>query len=340
MSAVKLVRVNQKAVFLQSTQNNHTAWLPENMPDLEGRVAIITGGNSGIGFETARALAARKAQVILAVRNNDKGATAVHQILKQDPKSVVAMRCLNLASLESIREFARDFQRDFNRLDLLINNAGVMALPRRTTLDGFEMQFGTNHLGHFALTGLLLSTLLNTPGSRVITVSSRLHVYGEIQFDDLMGEVDYDKNRAYSQSKLANLLFAYELQRRLARAGAATISLAVHPGYAATNLQTAGPQMEGSQVGTLVMRTANALFAQSAARGALPILYAATHPEMQGGEFIGPDGLLGMRGDPQTMTSSPKTYDEEAAGRLWEISAQLTGVHYQVLQFVREPAAG
>lgn len=319
-----------------SSNNDQHEWTTADMPEMAGRVAIITGGNSGIGFEVARALAAKKAQVILAVRDNDKGSRAVHQILKENPRSVAAMRCLDLANLESIREFAKNFQRDFNRLDLLINNAGVMALPRRTTLDGFEMQFGTNHLGHFALTGLLLSSLLNTPGSRVVTVSSRLHEYGQIDFDDLMGEQSYDKNQAYSQSKLANLLFAYELQRRLEAAEAPTISLAAHPGYAATNLQTAGPEMEGSQVGTLVMRTANALFAQSAAMGALPVLYAAVNPELQGGEYVGPDGFKGMRGHPQQSTSSPASYDEDAAGRLWEVSAQLTGVHYQALQMQRD----
>lgn len=319
------------------SDNNHE-WTVADMPDLRGKVAIVTGANSGIGYEVAKALAEKNAQVILGVRNNDRGAEAVHQMLKQNPKSVVAMRCLDLANLESIREFAKNYQRDFNRLDLLINNAGVMALPRRTTEDGFEMQFGTNHLGHFALTGLLLSSLLSTPKARVVAVSSRLHENGEIRFDDLMAEESYDKNHAYAQSKLANLLFAYELQRRLENHGADTISVAAHPGYAATNLQTAGPEMEGSQVGTLMMRTANAIFAQSAAMGALPILYAATQPGLEGGEYVGPTGFWKMRGHPAVYPSSPASYDQDAASKLWDVSARLTGVHYQALEMPREHA--
>lgn len=319
--------------------DNNQQWTVEDMPDMQGKVVIVTGGNSGIGYEVGKALAANNAQVILGVRNNERGAEAVHQILKQNPRSVVAMRCLDLANLESVQEFAKNFQRDFNRLDLLINNAGVMALPRRTTQDGFEMQFGINHLGHFALTGLLLSSLLNTPNSRVVTVSSRLHENGQINFDDLMGEEDYDKNRAYAQSKLANLLFAYELQRRLEQQEAETISVAAHPGYAATNLQTAGPEMEGSEMGKLVMRTANAIFAQSAAMGALSILYAATEPGLEGGEYIGPTGFWNMRGYPEVHSSSPASYDEETARRLWELSAGLTGIHYQTLQIAPEQTA-
>lgn len=207
-----------------------------------------------------------------------------------------------------------------------------MAIPFRETKDGFEMQFGTNHLGHFALTGKLLESLLNTPGSRVVTVSSGMHQLGKINFDDLMGRQHYDKSAAYAQSKLANLLFTYELDRRLKANQAPTISLGVHPGYAATHLQEAGPEMEGSQLSRWVMGLANSLFAQSAAMGALPTLYGATEPGLEGGEYIGPSGLLGMRGYPAPTESSQRSHDPETAARLWKVSEDLTGVKYTALE--------
>jgi NAD(P)-dependent dehydrogenase (short-subunit alcohol dehydrogenase family) len=313
------------------------SWRLEYAADQSGRVAIVTGGNSGIGFEAGKVLAKLNARVILAVRNKTKGAHAVDEILMHHPRATVEARLLDLADLASIRQFAQTFQRDYDRLDLLINNAGVMAIPRRETADGFEMQFGTNHLGHFALTGLLLPSLLATPGSRVVTVSSAMHERGEIRFADLMGEKNYGKQSAYSQSKLANLLFAYELQRRLQDVPAQTISLASHPGYAATNLQFAGPEMEGSSGMKTVMKFANTVFAQSAEMGALPLLYAALSPDVQGGEYIGPSGFMGMRGYPAKTKSCQASHDLQSASRLWQVSEELTGVEFLALDWQKKP---
>jgi NAD(P)-dependent dehydrogenase (short-subunit alcohol dehydrogenase family) len=307
-------------------------WTMDSVPSQEGRVFVITGGNSGIGYEAAKALAAKAAYVVLAVRDLAKGARARDEILIQYPHATVKAMLLDLANLTSIRQFAQEFQYKFDWLDVLINNAGVMALPRRLTADGFEMQFGTNHLGHFALTGLLIDSLLATPASRVVTVSSMMHMRGKIRFDDLMGEKSYDKQAAYSQSKLANLLFAFELQRKLAVMPADTISLAAHPGYAATNLQYAGPEMEDSKASKKLMQLANALFAQSAEMGALPVLYAALSADMSGGEYAGPSGMMGARGYPVKSQSSPASHDLEAAARLWQVSKELTGVDYAVLE--------
>jgi hypothetical protein len=238
---------------------------------------------------------------------------------------------LDLADLQSVRRFAEEFLARHNKLHVLCNNAGVMALPYRKTTDGFEMQIGTNHLGHFALTGHLLRRLLDTPGARVVTVSSGAHRVGRIRFDDLNWEKGYRKWLAYGQSKLANLLFAYELQRRLDAAGAQLISVACHPGYAATNLQLAGPRMEGSSLMEFLSQLSNRLVAQSAAMGALPTLYAATAPDVRGGDYIGPDGLFENWGYPKKVRSNRQSHDHEAARRLWEISERLTGVRYDAL---------
>ena len=303
-------------------------WTTENIPDQSGRVAIVTGSNSGIGYEAAKALAGKGATVILAVRNETKGQRALGAIREAFPQAAAEMILLDLADLHSIWEFSDQFHKRYDRLDLLINNAGVMAIPYQETKDGFEMQFGTNHLGHFALTGKLLDMLLNTPGSRVVTVSSGVHQVGKIHFDDLMGRQHYTKRDAYAQSKLANLLFAYELDRRLKAIDASTISLGVHPGYADTHLQEIGPRMEGSTAGRWLMEIANSLFAQSAAMGALPTLYGATEPGLQGGEYIGPDSWMGMRGYPEVTQSSQGSHDRQTAERLWQVSEQLTGVKY------------
>ena len=238
---------------------------------------------------------------------------------------------LDLANLASVRGFADAFHIQHRKLDVLCNNAGVMALPYRQTVDGFEMQFGTNHLGHFALTGLLLDRLLASDNSRVVTVSSGAHRMGRIRFDDLQWKTGYRKWLAYGQSKLANLLFTFELQRRIDAAGAKMISVACHPGYAATNLQAAGPKMQGSSFLESLMDTGNRLFAQSAAMGALPTLYAATAPEVRGGDYFGPDGLGELWGSPVKVGCSTAARDAAAASRLWEISEQLTNVHYDSL---------
>ena len=303
-------------------------WIAQNIPMQDGKVALITGASSGLGFETAKILAQRGARVVLAVRDAVKGERARAEIRSVAPDANLEMLGLDLASLSSVRSAAAAFLQTHERLDILINNAGVMAIPRRTTTDGFEMQFGTNHLGHFALTGLLLPLLLRTPAARIVTVSSGMHLFGRMNFDDLHGERSYSKWGAYGQSKLANLLFAYELQRRLAAAGSTVISVAAHPGYAATNLQAVGPEMEGSRLWAKIMPAANRVLAQSAAMGALPTLYAATSPAMRGGDYLGPDGLMGQRGFPVKVRSNRRSHDPAAATRLWEISEQLTGLDY------------
>ena len=306
-------------------------WTTERMPDQRGKLVLVTGGNSGIGYQAALALAAKGAQVVLAIRSLEKGQAAIERIKRAHPQAAVEAQALDLADLASVRRFAEAFVQRHSSLPLLINNAGVMALPYRRTADGFEMQFGTNHLGHFALTGLLLPAILAAPNARVVTVSSGLHMNGTIAFDDLNGAKAYNRSRAYSQSKLANLLFAYELQRRFAAARASAISVGCHPGYAATNLQAAGPQMDGSRARATLMAIANRLLAQPAAMGALPTLYAATAPEVNGCDYIGPVGLLGMRGYPGKARSSERSYDPELARRLWQVSETLTGVGYEQL---------
>jgi NAD(P)-dependent dehydrogenase (short-subunit alcohol dehydrogenase family) len=303
-------------------------WIEENVPSLTGRVAIVTGANSGLGLETARVLARKGAQVVLAARSEAKGAAAATEVLVGAPGASLTVMPLDLANLQSIRRFAEAFLATYDRLHILVNNAGVMAVPYRKTADGFEMQFGVNHLGHFALTGLLAPLMLKTPAARVVTVSSSAHLSGRMRFDDLNSERSYSKWGAYGQSKLANLLFAYELQRRLAAAGSSAISAAAHPGFANTSLQLVGPQMEGSQFRIKLMSAVNRLMAQSAAMGALPQIYAATSPEVRGGDFIGPDGFMEQRGFPVKVKSSARSRDVAAASRLWVLSEQLTGISY------------
>ena len=303
-------------------------WSVADIPDLTGKTVIITGANSGLGFEAATALAGAGAQVVLACRDQAKGRAAEEQIRATHPRAATALMPLDLSSLADIRRCADEILRAYPRIDVLMNNAGVMALPHRQTADGFEMQFGTNHLGHFALTGLLLERLRATPGGRVVTVSSGAHRMGKIRFDDPHWRSGYSKWPAYGQSKLANLLFAYELQRRLAAAGADTISVAAHPGYAATNLQAAGPRMLGSSRLERLMEVANSLFAQSAAMGALPQIHAAVAPGVHGGQYIGPDGFGELWGHPRVVTSSRRSQDVEAARRLWALSEEMTGITY------------
>ena len=295
-------------------------WTLENIPDQRGKIVIVTGANSGIGYEAARALARKGANVIMACRSLEKGEAAMAQIRRENLQGEAILRQLDLADLSSVRNFADEFLEEYKQLNILINNAGVMAIPYRKTKDGFEMQFGTNHLGHFALTGLLFELLKNTPNSRVVTVSSYAHIVGKINFDDLNSEKSYQKWLAYGQSKLANLLFAYELQRRSAKNGDNPISIAVHPGYAATNLQNSSSFFSFT----------NNFMAQSQEMGALPTLYAATNPEIEGGEFIGPDGFLAQRGYPHKARSSARSYDPETAQRLWQVSEKLTGVRFDV----------
>jgi NAD(P)-dependent dehydrogenase (short-subunit alcohol dehydrogenase family) len=299
-------------------------WTAEDVPDQHGRTAIITGGNSGLGRIVARELARRGAKVIIASRDNAKSAEAAREITAAFPSSTVEAAQLDLANLTSIRAFADGIRAGNAHIDLLINNAGVMAAPFRRTADGFELQFGTNHLGHFALTGLLLPLLYGRSEARVVTVSSNNHKGGRMRFDDLQGEQHYSRWGAYGQSKLANLLFAFELDRRLKAGGWKLISVAAHPGYSATNLQLSGPPLHER----LGMRISNRLFAQSAEMGALPLLYAATAPDVEGGSYVGPDGRGEIRGHPVLVQASARACDVEAARRLWDTSEQLTGIAY------------
>jgi NAD(P)-dependent dehydrogenase (short-subunit alcohol dehydrogenase family) len=304
-----------------------TRWIPADMPDLTGRAAIVTGANSGIGLVTAEELAAHGAQVTLAVRDVQRGRTAADQIRSRYPQAHVEVGSCDLASLASVRDFAGAWRDGHSEgLDLLINNAGVMAIPRRESPDGFEMQLATNHLGHFALTGLLFESLRDD--ARVVTVSSQAHRMGRMNFDDLMGQGTYSPWRAYGQSKLANLLFAGEFQRRLSAADSPVRSLAAHPGYAATNLQSVGPAMSGSRVQATLTSLANRVLAQSAQMGALPTLFAATAPGLAGGDYVGPGGFAEQRGHPKIVGMSTAARDPQAAQRLWQVSEELTEVRY------------
>ena len=292
------------------------SWTADDITDQSGKTAVVTGANSGLGASIARELARAGADVVLAVRNTAKGDEVASEIGDH-----ARVEQLDLADLASVRGFAERLAEP--KLDLLVNNAGVMAPPRRLTADGFESQIGTNHLGHFALTGLLLPKLLAAPAPRVVTQASGAHRAMRINFDNLQGDRRYNNWLAYGQSKLANLLFAFELQRRAANT--TLTSVAAHPGYAATNLQTAGPARLWERLGG---QLGNVVIAQSAEEGALPALYAATAPDIAGGSFVGPDGFLELRGHPRLVTAAGRAYDEQTARRLWELSEELTGVRF------------
>ena len=297
-------------------------WTSEDVPGQQGRLAVVTGANTGLGFETAQVLAARGASVVLAVRDIEKGKRAATRIAGTAPGADVMVQPLDLTSLDSIHAAADELRAKHPRIDLLINNAGVMFTPKQTTHDGFELQFGTNHLGHFALTGLLLEQLLPVPGSRVVTVSSLAHRLGaRINFDDLQGERSYRRVAAYSQSKLANLLFTYELQRRLSGVGT-TIAVAAHPGLADTELARYTPAITAFFYARVM--------SQTAAMGALPILRAATDPGVLGGQYYGPGGPFGTRGYPTLAESSGQSHDTAIQRRLWTVSEALTGVTFPV----------
>ena len=302
------------------------SWTTDQIPDQTGRVAVVTGANSGLGYETALALARKGAQVVMGCRNAAKSEAAVQAIRAAAPGALLTPLPLDLADLASVRRFAAAVLAGGLRLDLLVNNAGVMAIPRCETADGFEMQIGVNHLAHFALTGLLMDRIMQTPGSRVVTVSSMAADGGRIAFDDLHGWNSYTRYGAYSQSKLANLLFAFELQRRLVKAGSSTLSLAAHPGLSATELQDNTAQSSGSLWERVVYPVMHATLSQSAAAGALPQLYAATATGVTPGGFYGP--RLKVRGAPVEAHAPSAAYDEAAAARLWEVSEELTRVGY------------
>ncbi|SIM77167.1 SDR family NAD(P)-dependent oxidoreductase [Mycobacteroides abscessus] len=301
-----------------------TKWSTTDIPDQTGRIAIVTGANTGLGLETAKALAAHGAHVVLAVRNAEKGKAAADAITAAHSNADVTLQSLDLSSLESVRRASDELKARYDKIDLLINNAGVMWTEKSSTADGFELQFGTNHLGHYAFTGLLLERLLPVEGSRVVTVSSIGHrIRAAIHFDDLQWERDYDRVAAYGQSKLANLLFTYELQRRLA--GTNTVALAAHPGGSNTELARNSPLWVRA-----VFDVVAPLLVQGADMGALPTLRAATDPAALGGQYYGPDGFMEQRGNPRVVASSEQSYNLDLQRRLWSVSEELTDVVFPV----------
>lgn len=302
---------------------NHQ-WDINQIPSLEGKRAIITGGNSGIGLETAKTITSKGGEVILAVRHIKKGEQAKDEILKENELANVTVMKLDLSHLESVKEFTDEFANRFESLDILINNAGVMMLPYQKTKEGFEMQFGSNHLGHFVLVGKLLPLLQKTPNARIVTVSSLAHRRGKIYFENLDGTKGYNRSMFYAQSKLANLLFAKELDRRLKEAGIPILSIACHPGISSTNLFTLGKQKT-----PWFMKVFLKYFSQPANMGSLPTLYAATNKDLVGGEYIGPDGPLQRKGYPTIETPYPNALNKETMKKLWDISEELTGIAYE-----------
>ncbi|HOO65906.1 MAG TPA: oxidoreductase [Bacteroidales bacterium] len=299
-------------------------WTADLIGDLTGKRIIITGATHGIGYAAAEALAARGADLIIAVRNRARGEHSVEKIKEKSPGASVMAMHLDLTDLDIVKHFADEVTARFDRLDVLINNAGVMVPPHKITRSGFELQFGTNHLGHFALTAQLLPLLMATPLSRVVSTSSIAARRAKIHFDNLDGRNGYNPMTFYRQSKLANLLFAIDLQHRLERAGSSTISVACHPGITVTNLLSRGSGKETGRVMKALMR----IVAQPASMGSLPTLYAATHPDLRGGEYIGPDGPGNTKGYPVLTNDPARLYKPDLAARLWDVSEELTGVRF------------
>lgn len=293
-------------------------WSTSDIPDQSGKTAIVTGANTGIGFEMAKALAAKGAHVVLACRNRERGRAALEKIKAEQPAGKLELAELDLSSLESVRKFAADFTKKHKQLDILINNAGVMMPPFSKTADGFELQFGVNFIGHFTLTGLLAPRWQRTKDARIVTLSSIAHRIGKIDFDSFQGETKYSKNRSYAQSKLADLMFALELDRRLKTKGSTAASVAAHPGVAVTELQRH----------TRGFTTIGKLFGQNAYRGALPTLYAATMPDVEGGQYWGPDGFQELKGYPRQAKIFKQALEQETAKKLWEYAEEATGVKY------------
>jgi NAD(P)-dependent dehydrogenase (short-subunit alcohol dehydrogenase family) len=295
-------------------------WNSENISDQKGKVVIVTGSSSGLGYETAKALANKNATVIVAVRNEMKGNAAVESIKVENPNTDIQVMLLDLSNLESIHKFTENFKNKFNKLDLLINNAGVMNPPYTKTKDGFELQFGTNHLGHFALTGLLIDLIKETPNSRIVNVSSTAHKIGKLNFEDLNWETrPYKKMRSYGDSKLANLYFSKELQRRLDKESSGVIVASAHPGASSTPLTRH----------SLLFRILS-LIVQNSEMGALPTLYAAVGPNVQGNDYIGPGGFQETRGYPKKVEPAEHAKDDDIAAKLWDVSEKMTGVSYLI----------
>jgi NAD(P)-dependent dehydrogenase (short-subunit alcohol dehydrogenase family) len=304
-----------------------TNWTIADIPPQRGKLAVVTGATGGLGYQTALALAQAEAEVVLTGRNDAKGREAISKIRKQLPDAKISFEALDLANLASVADFAQRFATAHASLDLLINNAGVMAVPtRQTTADGFEMQFGTNYLGHYALTAQLLPLLRSAHQPRVVNLSSIAHRTGFIHFSDLQGERLYSPWKAYNQSKLAMLMFALELQRRSDAAGWNLMSNASHPGWARTDLFANGP---GFGLISLASQFAAPLFSQSAESGALPTLFAATSPQSEGGGYYGPNGLYELKGPPAPARIMPQAMDKAGAGKLWDVSQQLTGGSFE-----------
>jgi len=294
-------------------------WDINNIPNQNGKVVIVTGSSSGIGLETATVLAGKQAEVIIAVRNSDKGKKASEKIISAVKNAKVKVMQLDLAYLNSVRSFAAAFKNEYSKLDLLINNAGVMVPPYSKTKDGFELQFGTNHLGHFVLTSLLLDLLKKTNNSRIINVASNAHKFGNISFQDINWEKrNYSAWRSYGDSKLANLYFTYELKRRFEKSDINIIAAAAHPGWTATDLQ----RHSG------IFEFFNGIFAQKISMGALPTLYAATAPDVKSGDYYGPSGWQEWRGYPKKTESNRLSYDKDIAAKLWAVSEELTNTNF------------
>lgn len=306
---------------------NNGKWTVDDIPDLSGKVIIVTGGNSGLGYESVKAFAAKNATVILTSRTVEKGEKARNEIVAELHSADIQVMQLDLADLRSIREFAGQFAKKYRRLDILLNNAGIMMTPYQQTKDGFESQVGTNHLGHFALTGLLLDLIRTTENSRVVNVSSNAHKWGKMDFDNLLFEngKDYSPTNAYGRSKLANLLFTYELQSRLKEHKINSMALAAHPGISLTNLAR---HLEDKWWYNLMMLFSG-LITQKAEYGALPQIRAAVDPRAEGGSYYGPNGFNQMKGDPVVVESSKASHDKEDAMKLWAVSERLTGVNYK-----------
>jgi len=301
-------------------------WNTDQIGNLNGKDVIVTGGSSGIGLEAAKVLAAKGAAVTLAVRNLEKAKRIIEKFHSENSDATMNVMHLDLADLKSIKDFADQYRSNHTQLQILINNAGVMIPPLRKTKDGFESQFGTNHLGHFALTARLLPLLLATPQSRIVTTSSIAARKGKIYFENLDGSKGYEPMKFYRQSKLANLLFAIELQYRLSQAGTSAISVACHPGISVSNLMSRGSGKETSHLLKKMMR----IIAQPARKGALPTLYAATNPDLTGGEYIGPDGPGNRKGNPVQTSEASKLFNTELSERLWKVSEELTRIKFTI----------
>lgn len=305
-------------------------WTHQDIPDQTNKVIVITGANSGLGLESTKALVAKGGHVVMAVRSVTKGEKAKADILKVHPQASVDVMALDMSALSSVRHFAVAFKAKYNRLDILINNAGVMAIPRQETVDGFEMQLGVNHLGHFALTALLLDVIVSTPNARIHNVSSSANYTGSINFDDLMGKTSYNRWGAYGQSKLANIFFTFELQKRLNAAGYNTLANTSHPGLVMTNLQANSVEQSGTGVEAFLYRILEPVLAQDISMGVLPMLYGATALDAHGGVFYGPQ-TLNLRGYPAEKKANKEAYDAAALRRFWEVSEELTGIRYSML---------